>query len=105
MPFEGRLEDALVEILDVADFVAPLEMPEFPRDAELVSMVNDAEYPINVGDMASTRGRAWTAETYEQVTEEVHVAHSNALALGLHRHADAVLRRSARPREPERGDG
>ncbi len=77
--FEGRLEDALVEILDVADFVAPLEMPEFPRDAELVSMVNDAEYPINVGDMASTRGRDWTAETYEQVTEEVQVAHSNAL--------------------------
>jgi sulfhydrogenase subunit alpha len=77
--FEGRLEDALTEILDVADFVAPLEMPEFPRDAELVSMVNDAEYPINVGDMTSTRGRAWTADTYEQVTEEVHVAHSNAL--------------------------
>jgi coenzyme F420-reducing hydrogenase alpha subunit len=77
--FEGRLEDALAEILEVADFVAPLEMPEFPRDAELVSMVNDAEYPINVGGMASTRGRTWTAETYEQVTEEVHVAHSNAL--------------------------
>ncbi|HEY8018418.1 MAG TPA: Ni/Fe hydrogenase subunit alpha [Actinomycetota bacterium] len=77
--FEGRLEDALAEILDVADFVAPLEMPEFPRDAEMVSMINDAEYPINVGDMASTRGRTWTAETYEQVTEEVHVAHSNAL--------------------------
>jgi coenzyme F420-reducing hydrogenase alpha subunit len=77
--FEGRLEDALAEILDVADFVAPLEMPEFPRDAELVSMVNGTDYPINVGDMASTRGRTWTAETYEQVTEEIHVAHSNAL--------------------------
>jgi coenzyme F420-reducing hydrogenase alpha subunit len=77
--FEGRLEDALAEILDVADFVAPLEMPEFPRDAELVSMVNSSDYPINVGDMASTRGRTWSAETYEQVTEEVHEAHSNAL--------------------------
>ena len=77
--FEGRLEDALAEILDVADFVAPLEMPAFPRDAELVSMVNHIDYPMNAGDMASTRGRAWTAETYEQVTEEIHVAHSNAL--------------------------
>jgi sulfhydrogenase subunit alpha len=77
--FEGRLEDALAEILDVADFVAPLEMPEFSRDAELVSMVNDNDYPMNAGSMASTRGRTWTAETYEQVTEEIHVAHSNAL--------------------------
>jgi sulfhydrogenase subunit alpha len=77
--FEGRLEDALSEILDVADFVAPLEAPEFPRDAELVAMVESTEYPINVGDMASTRGRVWTSETYEEVTEEVHVAHSNAL--------------------------
>ena len=77
--FEGRLEDALAEILEVADFVAPLERPEFPRDAELVSMVDATRYPIITGDMASTRGRAWTAETYEQVTEEVHVAHSNAL--------------------------
>ena len=77
--FEGRLEDALAEILDVADFVAPLEMPEFPRDAELVSMVNAADYPLNAGEMVSTRGRTWTADTYEQVTQEVHVAHSNAL--------------------------
>ena len=77
--FEGRLEDALADILDVADFVAPLEMPDFPRDAELVSMVNQVDYPMNTGDMASTRGRTWTAETYEAVTEEIHVAHSNAL--------------------------
>lgn len=76
--FEGRLEDALADILDVADFVAPLEMPEFPRDAELASMVG-ADYPMNEGAMASTRGRTWTAGTYEQVTQEIQVAHSNAL--------------------------
>ena len=29
--------------------------------------------------MASTSGRAWDAITYEQVTHEVHVEHSNAL--------------------------
>jgi len=77
--FEGRLEDALAEILDVADFVAALEIPEFPRDAELVSMVNQTDYPMNDGDMGSTRGRTWTADTYEEVTEEIHVAHSTAL--------------------------
>jgi coenzyme F420-reducing hydrogenase alpha subunit len=77
--FIGPLEDALAEILDVADWVAPIEMPEFPREAELVSMVNPAEYPMNVGTVASTRGRAWDAETYEDVTTEIHVEHSNAL--------------------------
>ena len=58
---------------------APLEMPAFPRDAELVSMVNQHEYPMNEGDMASTRGGRWTAEEYEDVTARIHVAHSNAL--------------------------
>ncbi len=52
--FEGRLEDALAEILEVADFVAPFEMPTFHRAAELVSMVNQIDYPMNVGDMASS---------------------------------------------------
>jgi sulfhydrogenase subunit alpha len=77
--FVPRLEDALAEILDVADMVAPIEMPVFPRDAELVAMVNPAEYPMNEGDMVSTRGRRWTAADYETVTQELHVAHSNAL--------------------------
>jgi coenzyme F420-reducing hydrogenase alpha subunit len=77
--FEGRLEDGLAEVLEVADFVAPLEMPAFPREAELVSMVNQVDYPMNEGDMASSSGRSWTSEAYEDVSEEIHVAHSNAL--------------------------
>ena len=79
-------------------------MPDFPRDAELVSMVNAADYPLNDGEMVSTRGRTWTADTYEQVTAGGPRRPLERAALGLHRHADAVLRRAARPREPERGD-
>ena len=78
-PFLPRLEWALGEIPSIADLVASLPAPAFARAAEMVSMVNDAEYPINVGDMGSTRGRSWDAATYEQVTTEVHVEHSNAL--------------------------
>jgi len=78
-PFLPRLEWALGEMPGVADFVASLPAPSFPRPAEMVSMVNDDEYPINAGGMASTNGRRWDAETYEQVTHEVHVEHSNAL--------------------------
>jgi coenzyme F420-reducing hydrogenase alpha subunit len=63
----------------IADFVASLSAPSFARPAEMVSMVSGIEYPITVGDMASTSGRRWEATDYEQVTHEVHVEHSNAL--------------------------
>ena len=77
--FQPRLEDALVEILEVADLVAPLEMPEFPRPAEMVALTHPNEYAINEGSMASTEGRTWSVEAYEDVTHEIQVAHSNAL--------------------------
>ena len=60
-------------------------------------MVNPAEYPMNEGDMASTRGRRWTAAEYETVTSELHVAHSNALHAVFTDTQTRVLRRSARP--------
>lgn len=78
-PFLPRLEWALEQMPGIADFVASLDAPAFPRPAEMVSMVNETEYPINEGGMASTSGRAWDAITYEQMTHEVHVEHSNAL--------------------------
>ncbi|HSD48645.1 MAG TPA: Ni/Fe hydrogenase subunit alpha [Actinomycetota bacterium] len=78
-PFLPRLEWALERMPGIADFVASLDAPAFPRPAEMVSMVHDAEYPMNVGGMASTSGRAWDSVTYEQVTHELHVEHSNAL--------------------------
>jgi coenzyme F420-reducing hydrogenase alpha subunit len=78
-PLLPRLEWALGEMPGVADFVASLPAPGFPRPAEMVSMVGDGEYPMNVGGMGSTNGRSWDATTHEQVTHEVHVEHSNAL--------------------------
>jgi coenzyme F420-reducing hydrogenase alpha subunit len=77
--FLPRIDDALADILDIADMVAPIEMPEFPRKAEMVAMTHPAEYAINEGSMISTGGRAWIFEEYEDVSEEQHVAHSNAL--------------------------
>ena len=77
--FLPRLDWALQQMPAIADFVASLDAPPFPRAAEMVSMVSATEYPLNEGWMASTIGRRWDAETYEQVTHEVHVEHSNAL--------------------------
>jgi coenzyme F420-reducing hydrogenase alpha subunit len=42
-------------------------------------MVHPDEYPMNEGDMASTSGRSWTADGYEDVIRELQVEHSNAL--------------------------
>jgi coenzyme F420-reducing hydrogenase alpha subunit len=77
--FLPRLEDAAVQILEVADLVAPIEKPAFPRDAELVGMVHPDEYALCEGSMASTRGRSWTFAEYEDISREIHVSHSNAL--------------------------
>lgn len=78
-PFLPRLEWALEQMPGIARFVANLPAPAFPRPAELVSMVNDQEYPMNEGGMGSSSGRSWDAITYEQVTRELHVEHSTAL--------------------------
>jgi len=74
-----RIEQALERMPAVADFVGGLDVPSFARPAELVSMVSEAEYPITHGSMASTRGRRWTASSYEDVVTELQVPHSNAL--------------------------
>ncbi len=74
-----RIRWALDQMSAVADFVASLDAPAFPRPAELVSMVSETEYPITHGEMASTAGRRWVATTYEDVTRELQVEHSNAL--------------------------
>jgi coenzyme F420-reducing hydrogenase alpha subunit len=77
--FVPRLEDAAAELLEVADLVGSIDKPAFPREAELVAITDPREYAICRGSMVSTGGRAWSFREYEQVSEEEHVAHSNAL--------------------------
>ena len=77
--FVPRLEAALDEMGGIADFVAGLPKPSFPRPAEMVAMVHPDEYAINEGTLLSTTGRAFDAETFERVSREEHVEHSNAL--------------------------
>jgi coenzyme F420-reducing hydrogenase alpha subunit len=77
--FLPRLEGALTVMGGVADFVAGLPKPTFPRPAEMVAMVHPDEYAINEGTLLSTTGRAFDAETFERVSREEQVEHSNAL--------------------------
>ncbi len=77
--FLPRFEDALAKMPDIADWVAAFPSPSFPRPAEMVSMVDPDEYPMNGGHLESTAGRVFDAVTFEQIVEEIQVEHSNAL--------------------------
>ncbi|MEW6058595.1 MAG: Ni/Fe hydrogenase subunit alpha [Actinomycetota bacterium] len=74
-----RLEWALGEMPGIADLVAGFQSPVLTRPAEMVSLVHPDEYPMNEGSLGSTSGRSFDALTFEDVTHEVHVEHSNAL--------------------------
>ncbi len=78
-PFLPRLEAALAQMPGIADLVASFPRPAFPRPAEMVAMTNPEEYPMNEGGLESTNGRVFDAVTFEQVSRELHVEHSNAL--------------------------
>jgi coenzyme F420-reducing hydrogenase alpha subunit len=77
--FLPRIEAALAQMPGIADLVASLPRPAFPRPAEMVAMTNPDEYPMNEGGLESTNGRVFDAVTFEQVSRELHVEHSNAL--------------------------
>ncbi len=74
-----RIDAALAQMPGIADLVASLPRPAFPRPAEMVAMTNPDEYPMNEGGLESTSGRVFDAVTFEQVSRELHVEHSNAL--------------------------
>ncbi len=74
-----RLEDALDAMPGIADFAAGLPRPSLERPVEMVALTHPDEYAINEGTLASTAGRTFDAATFEAVSREEHVAHSNAL--------------------------
>jgi len=77
--FLPRLEWALAQMPAIADLVGSIPKPPFDRPAEMVSMVHPDEYPLNEGGLASTEGKSFDSTTFEEVTQELHVEHSNAL--------------------------
>jgi coenzyme F420-reducing hydrogenase alpha subunit len=62
-----------------ARFVSGFSFPEFNRDYNFVSLRHASEYPLNRGDIVSSRGMSISHGDYEEHFEEVHVSHSNAL--------------------------
>ncbi|HHV54978.1 MAG TPA: Ni/Fe hydrogenase subunit alpha [Firmicutes bacterium] len=76
----ARLEQVEDDIWKTLRLVAGLQLPRVERaDAEQVALVHPQEYPVNEGELHSTRGAAATAATYRTVIEERQVPHSFAL--------------------------
>ena len=73
------VERALGLAEETARFAATLTFPDVEEDYEFVSLRHPTEYPINEGEIVSSRGVRVPQERWEDVFEEVQVPHSNAL--------------------------
>lgn len=65
--------------LQTVRWVATLPFPEFERDYEFVSLRHPLEYPMNEGNIVSSKGLDIPVSEYESRFEEEHVEYSNAL--------------------------
>ncbi|MEO1226124.1 MAG: Ni/Fe hydrogenase subunit alpha [Pseudomonadota bacterium] len=71
-----RARDIAVETVAWA---AALDMPDYERDYEFVSLRHESEYPMNEGRIVSSAGMDIAVPDYERHFEEIHVPHSTAL--------------------------
>jgi coenzyme F420-reducing hydrogenase alpha subunit len=85
--FEGMRPDMEATV----ELISALKFPEFERDTEYVALVSDAnEYPLLMGDLASTDGVRKEKSEYRSVTNEFVVPHSSAKHTKLSRESYAV---------------
>ncbi len=75
----STVAEALLLAEETARFAATLPFPDIEEDYEFVSLRHPSEYPINEGEIVSSRGLRIPQERWEDVFEEVQVPHSNAL--------------------------
>jgi coenzyme F420-reducing hydrogenase alpha subunit len=74
-----ELEWAREAAVAATRWVAGFRFPEFELDYDFVALVHPDEYPLNEGQVASSRGNVWSVDAYETEFEETHVPHSTAL--------------------------
>jgi coenzyme F420-reducing hydrogenase alpha subunit len=74
-----QLEAARGLAEETVRFTAGLTFPSIEEDYEFVSLRHPDEYPMNEGEIVSSRGLRIPAARFEEEFHEVHVPHSNAL--------------------------
>lgn len=73
------LQWGLEASIEAANWVSTFDFPDFERDYEFVAVDHPTEYPILGSRLVSTEGLDIAASEWNNVFEERHVAHSNAL--------------------------
>jgi coenzyme F420-reducing hydrogenase alpha subunit len=84
-PLVDKLEQARIQAVGLARWVASFSFPAFERDYEFVALRHPHEYPFNEGRLVSNRGLDIDIADYEDEFEERHVSHSTALHAVLKR--------------------
>lgn len=77
------LRAALGDAEETLAWLATFDFPSFDRDYELVALAHDAEYPMNEGRIASTKGLDIDARDLEAHVAEEQAPHSTALRARL----------------------
>ncbi len=78
-PLIPGLESALSIAESTVRFAAGLKFPELEEEYEFVSLRHPDEYPMNEGEIVSSRGLRIPADRFEEEFHELQVPHSNAL--------------------------
>ncbi len=78
-PLVPVLEAAFESAERTAHFAADLPFPKVEEDYEFVALRGPEEYPMNEGEVVSSRGLRIPQERYDEEFEEVQVPYSHAL--------------------------
>jgi coenzyme F420-reducing hydrogenase alpha subunit len=73
-----RIVRALALAEETARFVSGLTFPDIEEDYEFVALSHPNEYPLNEGNVVSSRGLNIPQEKFDEHFEEVQVPYSNA---------------------------
>lgn len=79
LAFRGPLEKALQQSFETLRLVSRFHFPDFTPDYEFVALSNNAEYALNEGRIASSRGLEIDVCDFQRCFLEEHVSHSTAL--------------------------
>ena len=74
-----QLEEALRSAEETVRLAAGLRYPDVEEDYEFVALRHPEEYPMNEGELVSSRGLRIPASRFEEEFEETQVPHSHAL--------------------------
>jgi len=78
-PLRAKLRVALDQALETVRWVAGFDFPDFHHDHELLALVSPGRYAIESGSIATTAGRTFDVQRFEDHIVEEQVPHSTAL--------------------------